>query len=811
MKSKKIISSVFAFFLMILGIGAVKAASTGTIGFEGQSQVEPNAAFTENIVISNISGDGKLMGVGGQVTVTDSSCITLGTIEVVDGSADSNGAKFSYLSMNGTNKKTTLVTVSFTAGASACSTTINIVAPTLSFTDGTNLKPSTISKTITVAAATPKSSDATLKSLTPSTGSLNPAFASGTTSYTMEVENETSTLTFNAVPNDSKAKASGTSCNLNEGANTCTITVTAEDGTKKSYTVNVTRKAGSVTPDPGPSDPEPTKSSDATLKSLTPSSGDLNPAFASGTNSYALIVGDDVDRVTFNAIPNDSKATVESGTSCTLNTGLNTCNIVVRAEDGTTKTYRVTVNRGSTDEPIDVEPVKNSDASLKSLDISGFTLTPRFNKNTTTYSIGVSNNITGLDVTAIPTDENATVRIIGNTNWVEGVNPVKIIVTAEDGTTRTYTINVTRASSNGGIKAVTDGSTSNNYLQSLVINNGELKPQFNKNTSNYNVVIGNQETKLDLSAIPEVDTSRVTIVGNDNLKVGVNTVTVEVTAKDGSLRVYTLNVTRSEKSADTKLKEINVGGGYSLSPSFSPDTYEYNITVPGTVEDLDISAIAKNANATVEITGNKKLKEGNNVVLLKVTDANGFTQYYRVNVEKKSGEKKFLGLTLKGWLVLLGILLALGLILFLILLLLNRKKKDEEETSNVNIKKSEAPVIEFKPEFNFGSKNGTDDDIVHEGGVLNQYSGVAPEEKIESKPKAISAKNAKVLEEPDDEEIPYDPYDDVVTKDEIIDALEEARETDDDSKLKMLYAQELLNRKKEEIKSKERKKRTSKK
>ena len=43
----------------------------------------------------------------------------------------------------------------------------------------------------------------------------------------------------------------------------------------------------------------------------------------------------------------------------------------------------------------------------------------------------------------------------------------------------------------------------------------------------------------------------------------------------------------------------------------------------------------------------------------------------------------------------------------------------------------------------------------------------------------------------------------------IIDALEEARETDDDSKLKMLYAQELLNRKKEEIKSKERAKKSS--
>jgi len=727
MKNKKIIYSLFAFIMMLFGITVVSAASTGTIGYSGVNKADTGATFTQDVYIGNISGTGKLMGVGGTVTVTDSSCLSFTSIATVDPSSDANGTKFSYLSMTGTNANTTLVRVTFTAGSSACSTTINIVAPTLSFTDGTNLKPATVSKTITVAApAAPKSSDASLKSLVPSTGSLSPAFASGTATYSMTVENEISSISFTATPNDSKASVqSGTTCSLSVGSNACKIVVKAEDGSTRTYTVNVTRKAASTDPEPGNTDPEP---------------GNTDP------------------------------------------------------EPGNT----------------DPVPSKSGDNSLKSLDISGFTLYPSFNKNTTTYAITVANNITALDVDAIPNDEKASVQIVGNYGWKEGSNPVKIIVTAEDGSTKTYIINVTRSSSStvpgdGGIKKIDDGSASNNYLKSLTVSNGELKPEFNKNTSNYNVTIGNQETKLDLSAIPEADTSKVTIVGNDSLKVGVNTITVEVTAKDGSLRIYTLNVTRSEKDSNAKLKEINIKGGYSLEPKFSPDTYEYNLTV-GDVNELDISAITQNPKAKVEITGNKNLKEGNNVVILKVTDENGFTQYYRVNVEKKSGEKKFLGLTLKGWLILLGILLILGLLLFLILLLLNRKKK-EDKTVN-NIKETQAPVIEFKPEFNFGSKNGTDDDIVHEGGVLNQYSGVAPDQ-VKEIPEAdakVKTSRKSRTKDVDEEEVPYDPYDDIVTKDEIIDALEEARETDDDSKLKMLYAQELLNRKKEEIKAKDTKK-----
>ena len=46
-------------------------------------------------------------------------------------------------------------------------------------------------------------------------------------------------------------------------------------------------------------------------------------------------------------------------------------------------------------------------------------------------------------------------------------------------------------------------------------------------------------------------------------------------------------------------------------------------------------------------------------------------------------------------------------------------------------------------------------------------------------------------------------YDEKVTKEELLAAIEEAKRTKDSSKLKMLYKQEMLNREKEALKRKE--------
>ena len=82
--------------------------------------------------------------------------------------------------------------------------------------------------------------------------------------------------------------------------------------------------------------------------------------------------------------------------------------------------------------------------------------------------------------------------------------------------------------------------------------------------------------------------------------------------------------------------------------------------------------------------------------------------------------------------------------------------------------------------------------MVEAGGVLNQYTGITPKEAKFMEAQEIPAATYK--------EVPYDPFDETVTKDEMFDAISEAMETKDPSKLQILYEQERLNRKKEALK-----------
>ena len=87
-----------------------------------------------------------------------------------------------------------------------------------------------------------KSNDATLGSLTVSSGTLNPVFNADTTNYTVEVTNDVSSITIDAIANSSAATISGTGTkSINVGSNTVTVTVTAEDGTTKIYTIVINR------------------------------------------------------------------------------------------------------------------------------------------------------------------------------------------------------------------------------------------------------------------------------------------------------------------------------------------------------------------------------------------------------------------------------------------------------------------------------------------------------------------------------------------------------------------------------------------
>lgn len=94
-------------------------------------------------------------------------------------------------------------------------------------------------------------------------------------------------------------------------------------------------------PDYTPSTPG--KSGNNALSALTVSAGTLTPAFDPAVTDYTLSLPLRTNKITFTATPSDSKATVQGDGEVALRSGENKVAVVVTAEDGSAKTYNITV------------------------------------------------------------------------------------------------------------------------------------------------------------------------------------------------------------------------------------------------------------------------------------------------------------------------------------------------------------------------------------------------------------------------------------------------------------------------------------
>ncbi|MDR1974288.1 MAG: cadherin-like beta sandwich domain-containing protein [Bacteroidales bacterium] len=178
-------------------------------------------------------------------------------------------------------------------------------------------------------------------------------------------------------------------------------------------------------------------SSDATLSDLTVTVGALSPIFSSDNINYVVNVANNVTTVTLIATKNSALATVTGDGIKALQTGSNTFEIVVTAEDGVTQTtYTVVVLRAY-----------STDASLSLITVDAGTLTPTFSSTTYSYTVNVASTISTVTLSVLKGNAAATVVGDGQQVLDIGLNTFCIIVTAEDGSAeQTYTVAVTRAS-----------------------------------------------------------------------------------------------------------------------------------------------------------------------------------------------------------------------------------------------------------------------------------------------------------------------------------------------------------------------------
>ena len=192
------------------------------------------------------------------------------------------------------------------------------------------------------------------------------------------------------------------------------------------------------------------------------------------------------------------------------------------------------------------------------------------------------------------------------------------------------------ASWSGKVGAAPSGNCS---LSSLSCSNATLSPSFSSSTTYYTCTVPFAVEKLDLNYKKADNSATVSVSGNE-LAVGVNTVTIKVTAANGATKSYTIDATRQQDpnykpSTDASIAALTLEGA-TLSPAFTPTVTDYIAYVPYETKQVTIAATAKDEKAQgITGTGEVRLSatEAETVLTVTGTAEDGKTkQNYTIHV-----------------------------------------------------------------------------------------------------------------------------------------------------------------------------------
>jgi len=236
------------------------------------------------------------------------------------------------------------------------------------------------------------------------------------------------------------------------------------------------------------------------LASLSVSGASLQPPFASETISYSADLPGNQSDVTISATKSEPRdvlsgaITAPAGQAAGQTTILapgpgstKDVSLTVTSSDGRSKIYTITLRAITLD----------GDNSLKSLTVSPGTLSPPFSASTQGYTVSVASTVDEVTITATKSDPNAVISgDVPNegqmTLKLDGPGTTKIvslIVTAPNGTSRTYTVTVKRAR-----------PSSDDALADLTVTPGSLNPDFASDVFNYRVTVANDVDSVTISA-----------------------------------------------------------------------------------------------------------------------------------------------------------------------------------------------------------------------------------------------------------------------------------------------------------------------
>lgn len=346
---KKKLSLVLAALLLIAALPVMAAGSVQVRLSANPSTARPGDTVTVTVTLSGVAGAGGVAA--GGVTITyDAEKLSYQSASIgggkpatdLDVNATGNTVSLVYLDnaggSNGFSQDGTMATVRFTVKNVEPGTASFQVAVE-GFGDKNANGISAVGSGTSLTIAEPLSTNNALASLTVSNATISPAFNANTTSYTADVPFSVSKLDVKATAADSKAKVSISSPTLTpDGTTNVTITVTAESGAKKTYTIRVHREQ----------DPNYVPSGNNDLSGITVDGFLLSPVFSADVTDYVVWLPYETESVKISGKAADGKASVQVVGGDQLAAGQdNPVQVICTAENGEKKTYTVVVKRAA--------------------------------------------------------------------------------------------------------------------------------------------------------------------------------------------------------------------------------------------------------------------------------------------------------------------------------------------------------------------------------------------------------------------------------------------------------------------------------
>ena len=475
------------------------------------------------------------------------------------------------------------------------------------------------------------------------------------------------------------------------------IKVRSENGNKTNeYKLKITREAKPKT-----------KSSDATLKSVkiyktegynstTKTGTEVNASwdknFNKNTISYNIKLPSKVNSIKLVAYPNDNGAIISYPYTMRNNQAeyafkakeTRTPTITVTAENGTTKTYTFNITSTSSTSATRNTRVKSSDATLKSLKVGNKNVS--IVKDKYDYDVSVESGKKTLEVKL--NNQYAMIltpsglRDLNETYTIEAnaTKTIKIKVQAENGTTKTYNINIKgtkatssskpKATSSSKLKVTSSVGKGNAKISALTVKDANTGAsatvKYNSDNDTYSTTVANSISKVRVNI--ETKNPKAKIIEPAGLK-GDKVVTWELVAgktKEVKIKVrsengnktneYKLKITREAKpktkSSDATLKTVKLykTDGYdkttktgkeinaSWDKNFSKNNTTYNIILPSGIREFEMVAYPNDNGAVISsppgMINNQAIYTITNkkTIQIVVKAENGATKTYTFNM-----------------------------------------------------------------------------------------------------------------------------------------------------------------------------------